>query len=261
MAKEICLHGTPTQNLAKSNHPLVPSLENPGREAECLTCRDGRWVKRNVPLGHEDWGKIIPCPNCSQWREDEERKKSILRHSGIPEARRECNLASFHYAPGAEDAFAATQAMAEGKADFIWLLLYGGTGNGKTHLAYAIGLAAMERGLTVRFYTTPKLFAEMRLAIGIEGNSIDQVILDLAALDLLILDDIGVEAGSDWEKAKLDEIIDARYASKKLLVATSNMDPRQLPDRIRSRFKDVSLARMVWNKAQDYRPQKRVGKD
>ena len=246
--------GEATRARTKSSEPVVPSLEDPGREAECLTCRDGGWLRRNVPVGDPEFGKAIPCPNCVNWRHDEERKKNILKHSGIPEARRMCNLESFHYVSGADDACLAAYEMAEGRADFIWLLFYGGNGNGKTHLAYGIALAVADRGLTVAFRSVSKLFREMRLAINTENTSIDDVVEGVTRVDLLVLDDLGAEAGSDWEKAKLDEIIDARYVEKKMLVATTNTDPRQLPERIISRFKDKSMSRMVYNKAPDYRP-------
>ena len=59
---------------------------------------------------------------------------------------------------GTEKAFAAAQALGEGTTDLPFLLLYGGTGNGKTHLIEAIIIALGKRNIFARYLTAAGMF-------------------------------------------------------------------------------------------------------
>jgi DNA replication protein DnaC len=70
----------------------------------------------------------------------------------------------------------------------------------------------------------------------------------------LILDDVGVEASTDWSKGVIDQAVDQRWVAKKrLLVTTNATDPKELPARLASRLGDVAVARVVVIDAPDYR--------
>lgn len=70
--------------------------------------------------------------------------------------------------------------------DFIF---YGKTGRGKTHLAIALGIAAVNEGLNVRFFTAVDLVATLSRAKAEE--KLDRLIDELKKVDLLILDELG----------------------------------------------------------------------
>lgn len=70
--------------------------------------------------------------------------------------------------------------------DFVF---HGKTGRGKTHLAIAVGIAAANAGKTVRFYTVAGLV--MHLADMRERGKLKKELKDIAAVDLLILDELG----------------------------------------------------------------------
>ncbi len=228
--------------------PLVPSEENRCREASCLVCRDGGWI-----ISRDQ--KAIPCPNCSQW--EEKKKQWLLEQSGIPEAKRICNLMSFIVRAGTEEAFKAVYELASGQASYKFLLIYGAVGCGKTHLAYAAGLEAKERGLGVRFYHVGELLSELRKLMNSAGQSPETLLDELKACDFLILDDLGANLGTDWQMAMIEELINYRYSHELPLIVTSNKDQTKLPAPILSRFKDARLSKRVLNSASDYRGQKK----
>ena len=77
----------------------------------------------------------------------------------------------------------------------------------------------------------------------------------------LILDEWGQNYGSIWEEQKLEEIFVARERAELITIITSNLEPDQLdkmPERIISRFRDATQARLILNAAPDYRPKKKA---
>ena len=68
--------------------------------------------------------------------------------------------------------------------------MFGSVGLGKTHLSTALGLAACERGQTVRFFTATGLV--VRLTEARKAGTLERVFMDLQRTDLVILDEWGV---------------------------------------------------------------------
>ena len=69
------------------------------------------------------------------------------------------------------------------------LVFYGKTGRGKTHLATALGMLAVERGRSVRFRQTAELVLQLGKAK--RDGALDSLLRDLARADLIILDEFG----------------------------------------------------------------------
>ena len=69
------------------------------------------------------------------------------------------------------------------------LVFYGKTGRGKTHLATALGMLAVERGRSVRFRQTAELVLQLGKAK--RDGALDSLLKDLARADLIILDEFG----------------------------------------------------------------------
>ena len=231
---------------------VVPSLDNPYRNAECLTCRDSGWLTTK-PDAENKMG-VTPCPDCARATEGEDKTTRQLRLSGIPEARREYNFVSFLPLGGTEDALTAAVNLAFGKTETKWLLLYGGVGNGKTHLAIACGIEMLKRGIIVKFIKAADLLSELRKTMDNRGEvSCDEFIQYYKDVECLMLDDLGVEYETPWSQAKLEEIITSRWETKGYLIATTNRSIDDLSDRVRRRFLDPDLSVVARNLASDYR--------
>ena len=188
-------------------------------------------------------GQIIPCsaPGCLR----ENVRRSITGETATQ------TFDTFTPVPGAEKALKAARALASGKAEFIWLLIYGRPGNGKTHICNAIVRAVRDRGLDVRMVFAADFFSLLREAI--KDNQADQMLRRFKDIQFLAIDDYGVEYGSDWEQARFDELMTSRFATAKPTVLITNKDLADLPDRVRSRFQDTVMARVCHNTAPDYR--------
>jgi DNA replication protein DnaC len=57
----------------------------------------------------------------------------------------------------------------------------------------------------------------------------------LTAVDLLHLDDLGAENSSDWVLEQLYSIVNARYEAEQAIVATTNLMPDELSERLGAR--------------------------
>ena len=84
-------------------------------------------------------------------------------------------------------------------------------------------------------------------------NSLDELLRNYSQADRLILDDV---AGTEWEMEQLEKIIRARYRENLFTVLTTNLDPKELPERVVSRFLDREKGRLILNQGGDYRPKK-----
>ena len=158
---------------------------------------------------------------------------------------------TFKAVDGAKKALEAAKALAFGKSEFIWLLIYGQPGNGKTHLCRSIVKVMRDRGFDVRMVLAADLFSQLRQAI--EHKSTDRTLQHYKDICFLAIDDYGVEYCTDWEQAKFDELMTARFAKSLPTVLITNKDISQLPDRIKSRFEDTVMSRAIGNTAPDYR--------
>jgi DNA replication protein DnaC len=100
------------------------------------------------------------------------------------------------------------------------LVLIGGTGTGKTHLATALGIEAITRyGKRVRFYSTVELVntLEQEKARGRAGRLAHQ----LMHLDLVILDELGYLPFSQSGGALLFHLLSKLYEHTSVIITTN----------------------------------------
>jgi hypothetical protein len=194
------------------------------------------------------YSRMVPCiaPGCLL---------DNVRGTQFSEVRRQ-TFENFQEVPGAEKALKASKSLAYGEAKFIWLLIYGQTGNGKTHLCNAIVKEVRDRGLDVRMILAADLFSMLRESI--ENHQTDALLRKFKDIFFLAIDDYGVEYGSDWESSKFDELMTSRFATGKPTVLITNKKLADLPERIQSRFTDKVMARAIYNSAGDFRQGKKA---
>jgi len=125
------------------------------------------------------------------------------------------------------------------------LIVLGPTGVGKTFVASALGRAACEQDLIVRYYRLPRLFQEIKIA-QLEGVY-SRLIKSLNKTDLLILDDWLRDPPTLPEAQSLLDILDDRYSQSSVLLATQfpiDTWHARIPDPTLS---DAILDRLVHN--------------
>jgi DNA replication protein DnaC len=99
------------------------------------------------------------------------------------------------------------------------LILVGGTGTGKTHLAIALGIAAVHQGKRVRFYNAVDLVNHLdkEKQQGRAGNLARQ----LAAMDAVILDELGYLPFPASGGALLFHLVSQLYEKTSLIITTN----------------------------------------
>ena len=115
------------------------------------------------------------------------------------------------------------------KAGNIGYLLWGSVGTGKSYLAGCIANALLEQDVPVLMTNFPTILNRMT---GLFGSERADFLASLNAYDLLILDDLGAERGTEYALEQVFAVIDARYRSRKPLVVTTNLtlDALKHPD-------------------------------
>lgn len=199
------------------------------------------------------------CPQCveaerqRQEREEQERQlrqriDRALRLSGIP-ARFEG--ASFDtYEPVTEEARKIRdrcRRYAETFPDRLKagtsLILSGGVGTGKTHLACAIARYVITEHLKRATYTSVvDAVRQVRRTYDRDTEETESDVLDrLSGVPLLILDEVGVQSGTDHEYATLFEVLNRRYADVLPTILISNLGMEELKSALSERVVDRML--------------------
>lgn len=120
------------------------------------------------------------------------------------------------------------------------LVLCGGVGTGKTHLASAIANAAINKHLKeVRYTSVMRLTRAVKSTYAKASKQSEQEAIDsFLSHDLLVIDEVGVQYGSEAEKIILYEILDGRYSKQKPTILLSNLSFSELVDCLGMRILD-----------------------
>jgi DNA replication protein DnaC len=186
-------------------------------------------------------------------REQVERKRRVetcISRSGIPARFREKRFADYqHTTPAQRTALVMCKSFAEKWPDIQSkggsLVLTGGPGTGKTHLACAIGLHVAESFFAVPvFVTVYEMLRTIKSTYSrnSETTEADAIAMFSSTPDLLILDEAGVQVGSDHEKLLLFDVLNARYSNMRPTVLISNLSADDLEaylgHRVMDRFRE-----------------------
>lgn len=127
-----------------------------------------------------------------------------------------------------------------GKTIFNPLFLFGGSGVGKTHLAYAIGNEVCRLNPAARvLYVAANTF-KLQFQDAVNHNRVPDFLMFYQSVDVLIVDDIQYFADLKGTQDTFFQIFNHLQQSHKQLILTSDRSPMELrgvQDRLLSRFK------------------------
>ena len=112
----------------------------------------------------------------------------------------------------------------EMKRNHIGCLFWGPVGTGKSYIAGCIANALMEQEISVRMSNFSAILND--LTASFEGRN--EYIERLCRFPLLILDDFGMERGTEYGLEQVYNVIDSRYRSRKPLIVTTNLSLTEL---------------------------------
>ncbi len=125
-----------------------------------------------------------------------------------------------------------------------WLILAGGHGCGKTHLAAAIANQRRAAGEKPLFVVVPDLLDFLRHAMERDArNSFFDVFEHIRGAPLLILDDLGGQSEVGWVRDRLFQLVNHRYSARLptvFTVSTEALD--RMEERLLSRLYDPNIS-------------------
>ncbi|MFC1994740.1 ATP-binding protein [Chloroflexota bacterium] len=212
----------------------------------CPICGGSRWVAADVPLGHPDFGKALPC-DCMT-REFEQGRHTRLEHYSNLGALTRLTFDNLlpsgrSTEPQDQEQFArayqaAQQFAAEPKG---WLVLSGPSGCGKTHLAAALANQQLSAGRSVLFAVVADLLDHLRTTFS-PGSYVgyDELFEQVRNDPVLVLDDLGGQSSTPWAQEKLFQILNHRFNAQLPTVITT-MEVELLDERLRTRLNNSAL--------------------
>lgn len=204
--------------------------------------------------------QLEPFKEAAEYQQKKEIEQLFSIHN-LGERFKDSNFQSFNPRPGTEKCLEiAKKYVAEfdsykGESFMFW----GEAGNGKSHLAAAIANELKALGKIVVFISMPDLLAKIKATFNKKSqDSESQIMKALQQAELIIIDDIGAEKVSDWVQEVIFRIVDGRYKMMKPIFVTSNLEPKELAERIGKRAYDrlVEISQPIKNDASSYRREK-----
>lgn len=154
---------------------------------------------------------------------DEMFYKATFKNFGVTDDNRNIYNACIKYCKSFDQMYADNQG----------LLFHGPVGTGKSFAAACIGNYAMGQLKPVIMTSFVKL---LPLFSAFKENDERDLIERLCEPDLLIIDDLGVERGTDFTLEKVYNVIDSRYRAGKPIILTTNLTLKEMKENTDIRY-------------------------
>jgi DNA replication protein DnaC len=260
--KKIAENTTKASSESSSNtEPARTTVGDPN----CPFCHGVGFVRQDLPIDHPDFGRLQICV-CRQQAVQNASQKRLFHLSNL-DALDAMTFETFKVEGRsglADNQIQSLQIALSAARQYAanlngWLLLMGGYGSGKTHLAAAIANFAVSLGVPALLLTVPDLLDWLRFSYDSTESSFEQRFEEIRSIRLLVLDDLGTQNATPWAQEKLFQIMNTRYINRLPTVITTNLELDEIEGRIRSRLEDDVLVNRVMIAAPDFRSPMREG--
>lgn len=103
-------------------------------------------------------------------------------------------------------------------------MMLGTVGTGKTHLSIGVALEVMRNGNSAVFSSASKIFRAIKDTYHKGSHQKESEVMAIyTQCDLLIIDEVGVQRGSDFEKETFFDVINERYENMRPTIILSNL--------------------------------------
>ena len=221
------------------------------------------------------------CPACAEQKREAERAAAVaaearriaeIREDAIGQAAIPLRFRSRTFeafvadTPEKQRALAVARDYAEDFDESMktgrGLVFSGLPGTGKSHLAAAIALHLIDNSRRrVQYTSCMGLIRAVRETWRSDSDVTERRVLNKFGreIDLLMIDEVGVQYGTDSEQTILFEILDRRYAEMRPTILLTNQGKEGLRKYVGDRVYDrlIETGRMVVFDWESYRPQAR----
>lgn len=210
-----------------------------------ITLPEGLAVDRKMVM----WLGCLACKEEKQ-QESERREKSelyrrIMSSAGIPKRYLDATLGN--YEPSKDNAKAYSRikefcgdesVVAKSAESGRCLLMVGAYGTGKTHLACGIVKAFALAGKSARYTTLLDMICTYKSCYDDNGPRERDVLSHYRSPSLLVIDEVGLQAGSEADMRIINTILDGRYNAMNCTILVSNFTAKELADQLGDRIID-----------------------
>ena len=257
------MNNTETKNL-KAVNTIIGKLEIRQVKASCPL--HGEYLANEVWLGGQ-LKEVSECPECFKLKqaqkaieEEKARKEEAERNrkQRIVETRMPLEYQTKDFSTFIQEtdsqkaAFKLARRFVKGwekaKAGGYGLLFLGSCGTGKTHLACAIMIELLKEYAFSypRYYKASEIFSSVRSTYQAGSTTNEEETLKFfSSIQLLVIDEVGVQKGSEAEKRILFSILDNRVTSNKPTILLSNLGPKALEELLGDRLYDRVRSKCV----------------
>lgn len=244
--------------MAASNLSNVAAMFGNKFESEKRHCDEhGEYTATCFKIaGRDQWSN---CPQCEREKQAEENRelsrrlnqqkmeaqhREMLGRASIPARFRDRTLESYEvenegHRKALDSCKRYVDNWAHNETAGTSLIMCGHPGTGKTHLAIGIARELMSQGKTALFARVIELARTVKETYQRDSSRTErQVLAEFARPDLLILDEVGVQHGSDTERMILFEVINARYEECKPTILITNLSLAGLREYLDERAED-----------------------
>ncbi|EHT6568085.1 ATP-binding protein [Salmonella enterica] len=187
----------------------------------------GRSAPFRTPEEWREWQLAEGRRSCEEIdrQNRQARAEKIFGRAGIQRLHRGCSFANYRTQnDGQRHALSQAKSIAgeldTGCTNFVFS---GNPGTGKNHLAAAIGNRLMNAGRSVIVITVADVMSALHASYD-DGKSGEKFLRELCGVDLLILDEVGVQRETRNEQVTLHQIVDRRTASLRSVGMLTNLN-------------------------------------
>jgi len=221
--------------------------EESAEEESCPICKGAGFVHPILSSGRPDFSRIVPC-SCNKARLQREKLSYLEKHSNLGFL---SQLNFDNLSPEGKNNDATLRerfrCIYQAARDFAdnpegWIVFYGTSGCGKTHLACAIVNHRLSLGKVAFYMGVADLLDHLRSTFSPTSDiSYDELFEQVKNTPLLVLDDLSMEGATPWAKEKLEQLLNHRFNARLATVITTDLPLEKFDDRLLSRFRNTEV--------------------
>lgn len=175
----------------------------------------------DFPVGHPQFGQLVPCPACSSGSLPAYLKRNSRLVGELTHAAFEHYIYTFERRAQLE----AAQALS--RAGHGWLTIWGTYGQSKSYLLACIVNAALAQRRPAVYTTTADLLDHLRSAYHPDGPGFSDAFAYWCRARVLAVDEIDRYNPTAWAEEKLRQLIGYRYDRREELITAfaSEVEP------------------------------------